>query len=336
MSTEPTKHPNAADDGSDTTNGNRTPINRDEVFAAAERLCARGARVSLTELRSELGNRGSFTTIRNYMNDWRKTRLAERVEVLAPEMKTLTDVTAATILKSLIPEISRHVAKAYDIEKAQNDRELKLALDDFDSAVNANEKLQEEIRTARKNIEDQQIKLSTALDDLNRSLSTVQTLKREIVDLGNTNLLVSEQLRLAQERGVDTERRLELVNQEIGKLRFSSEQSELEIKKLREENYKLEQSESTIHDRLIASEKEKEAVIIKFREWENRYKHETSEIIAKLEGQIALTEERIAKARAQEREQVTRELDIMAHRSRDIINAVQAIVSKAADGKIDS
>lgn len=49
----------------------RRGINKQKVFEAADRLAARGERVTVTRLREEMGNTGSYTTISAYLKAWR-------------------------------------------------------------------------------------------------------------------------------------------------------------------------------------------------------------------------------------------------------------------------
>jgi len=49
----------------------RRGINKEKVFAAADRLAARGEAVTVTRLREEVGNTGSYTTISSYLKAWR-------------------------------------------------------------------------------------------------------------------------------------------------------------------------------------------------------------------------------------------------------------------------
>ncbi len=148
-------------------------ISKNDVFKAADSLAKRNEKVTAESIRQEIGDRGSYTTIQGHMNEWRRSRLAERVDVLAPALKPLADRITGDLLKSLIPEITRHVAQSYDSEKAALERELRLVTLDLQTANENNDAHQAKIEG--------EAKIAALLGAKIRNLEQVVSDREEII-----------------------------------------------------------------------------------------------------------------------------------------------------------
>ena len=160
----------------------RRGINKEKVFAAADRLAARGEAVTVTRLREEVGNTGSYTTISAYLKDWRAQAAGEG----DPDSERLPDGVEGGVLQlvrkawqGLAQLLDRREARRDQVTEAHFDR-LEHEVDDTEKALQAlaerqreQEQVLEELRRRDADQADTVARLEGEVEALRQRLATV-------------------------------------------------------------------------------------------------------------------------------------------------------------------
>ncbi len=114
----------------------RNGISREEVFEAAERLSNLQERVTVTRVRELLGNTGSYSTISQYLKEWRG-EVVDDAGALALDEATRADIerNALGIVRAFWHSItgfrrrlvSRVNGRILDVEREYHDAESRIA-----------------------------------------------------------------------------------------------------------------------------------------------------------------------------------------------------------------
>lgn len=106
----------------------RRGIDKEKVFAAADRLAARGEAVTVTRLREEVGNTGSYTTLSAHLKAWRAHTAGE------DDPERLPDDVAGGVLQ-LVRKLWQGLARRVDRREEQHSRRMEARLDRLEHEV---------------------------------------------------------------------------------------------------------------------------------------------------------------------------------------------------------
>lgn len=158
----------------------RKGITYDQVANAAAAIKARGIEPTLSAIRNELGQEGSFSTISQHLSKWREQD-AERVDVRAlPEAVENAALTAIATIWNIATKEARDEIAGIKEDHAQQKRLLQA---DLDALIEANRHLEETISREVAASEKDRRDLETLKRDHAATLGELNGLKKNYADL---------------------------------------------------------------------------------------------------------------------------------------------------------
>lgn len=161
----------------------RKGINYEMVSNAAAAIKARGTEPTISAVRVELNNEGSFSTISQHLAKWREQD-AERVDVKSlPEMVENAALSAITTIWNIATKEAREEIAAI---KEDHNQKTRLLQNDLTALLAANKQLEETIEretTASEKDRARNIELEKKLTAANSELETTKKLYSELVTM---------------------------------------------------------------------------------------------------------------------------------------------------------
>ncbi|WP_028562268.1 DNA-binding protein [Paenibacillus pinihumi] len=103
------------------------PVTKEEIFEAADAMAAEGKTPRIEGIREALGTRGSFSTIKKYLNEWKEQvgQLEESRAIIVPQAITDRLQQFGTVLWSAAVELAAEGVRVEreELAKAKNDME---------------------------------------------------------------------------------------------------------------------------------------------------------------------------------------------------------------------
>jgi len=160
----------------------RTGITYDMVANAAAAIKARGTEPTISAVRVELNNEGSFSTISQHLAKWRELD-AEKVDIKSlPEAVENAALTAITTIWNVATKEAREEIHAI---KEDHKAERKRMQTEFDELMKENKVLEDALEretTASKTDRAHSEALEKKLTAVNSELDTIKRLYRELVE----------------------------------------------------------------------------------------------------------------------------------------------------------
>lgn len=158
----------------------RKGITYDQVANAAEAIKARGTDPTISAIRVELNNEGSFSTISQHLAKW-KEQSAERVDIRSlPETVENAAMTAITTIWNIATKIANEDIAAL---KEEHRAERKRLQADLDAVILANKHLEETIEREVTASEKDRKTVAEAEKKLAAAASELDTMKKMYADL---------------------------------------------------------------------------------------------------------------------------------------------------------
>jgi uncharacterized coiled-coil protein SlyX len=166
----------------------RKGISYDQVRNAADAIKSRGSEPTITAVRVELGNQGSYSTISQHLSKWKDEHINEADEISIPpavENKIMETITFIWNMSNRIAQqdISALKQQSTDREKALNDQVTE-ATEEINILENKLSILTNELTSKRKEISD----LEHELISTKAKESAIRTLYDDLVASLNLNL----------------------------------------------------------------------------------------------------------------------------------------------------
>jgi uncharacterized protein involved in exopolysaccharide biosynthesis len=161
----------------------RKGINYEMVSNAAAAIKARGTEPTISAVRIELNNEGSFSTISQHLAKWREQD-AERVDVKSlPEQVENAALTAITTIWNIATKEAREEIAAI---KEDHNQRMKLLQADLAALLEANKHLEETVEREVKASEKDREKSADLEKKLTAANSELETTRRLYTDLVST------------------------------------------------------------------------------------------------------------------------------------------------------
>ncbi len=147
-------------------------INKEAFLTAVQELSERGDKITQSSIRERLGNRGSFTTINDWLKEWRQQHESQIKQ--AASLPMIPDE-----IKVVMNQLWR---TAIDAGKAQYQDAIKEYQDKRDEIIQEKHHLLSEIKRLQERVDGQQSGLTSFSDELNQAnaeLKAAQTLADE-------------------------------------------------------------------------------------------------------------------------------------------------------------
>jgi chromosome segregation ATPase len=131
-------------------------ITKEEVFQLAQQFKDEDRKITVSTIRSALGNRGSFSTISNHLREWRQEDRETSNNVSDEEIPTPIREVGSQMIRAVWKAASewahkeiRTIKRVAAEQTKESEEEVKEALQELESLQAKNSTLEEELETIR-------------------------------------------------------------------------------------------------------------------------------------------------------------------------------------------